>query len=118
MERQQKFTPGCYCIMNLDLFGEFLTDAPDKYLIMDTLFFDNVPHITLRAKIKPIGIVGSLLSWLESFLSSRSLKLRIEYHMSVSSPVLSGISQCPVLGQLLFLIYINHTYLSLHFVLP
>ena len=46
---------------------------------------------------------------MNSFLSNRSQRVRINYSISDSSNILSGvfISQCSVIGPLLFVIYIN-----------
>ena len=61
--------------------------------------FDKVPHSRLLRKLQYYGIQGSLLNWLESFLTQRFQSVVCEGQIS---------SQCPVTsGPLLFLLYIN-----------
>ena len=69
--------------------------------------FDKVPHKRLIIKLQYYGIRGPLLNWFESFLTNRSRTLVCDGKHSDPAQVTSGVPQGTVLGQLLFLLYVN-----------
>ena len=69
--------------------------------------FDNVPHQRLLKKLHHSGITGSLLSWMENFLTRRTQRVVLDGVTSDSVYVSSGVPQGTVLGPAMFLLYID-----------
>ena len=69
--------------------------------------FDRVWHKGLLYKIQSIGISGTPLKFIESFLSSRYQCVLMNGQASSWSPILPEVPQGSILGSLFFLIYIN-----------
>ncbi len=72
-----------------------------------TKAFDNVWHKGLIFKIEKYGIKGNLLKWLTSYLTYRKQKVVINGNSSDIKCIKAVVLQGSVLGQLLFLLYIN-----------
>ena len=87
---------------------------------MDTIYtdfskaFDRVSHTKLLSKILSFGIKGNITNWIKDFLSERYQRVRVEGSLSDWTIVKSGVPQGSVLGQTLFVLYINDLPDALH----
>ena len=70
-----------------------------------TAAFDTVYHSMLLRQLYSIGIRGSALAWLISYLSDRTLAIKIGDVVSRHQRLECGVPQGSVLGPLLFTIY-------------
>jgi len=69
--------------------------------------FNSVPHLHLICKLQSYGIKGNLLKWIQSFLTSRQQCAVLNGSVSNWANLTSGVPQGSVLGQLLFILYVN-----------
>ena len=73
--------------------------------------FDTVDHNILLEKLDYYGIRGVAKDWFCSYLDNRKQYVTLNGSNSSIKTILTGVPQESVLGPLLFLIYINETYL-------
>eukprot|EP00794_Sanderia_malayensis_P001825 gene1825-2049_t len=66
-----------------------------------------MPHKRLVRKLKGLGVTGSVINWIYSFLSGIRQKVMVNGEESTRSDVVLGVPQGSVLGSTLFVCYIN-----------
>jgi hypothetical protein len=69
--------------------------------------FDTIDHDILLSRLLDLGITGTPLQWLTSYLNNRHQSVTINGILSSSQTLHSGVPQGSVLGPLLFCIYIS-----------
>jgi len=70
--------------------------------------FDTIDHIILITRLSSwFGIQGSVLHWFESYLTSRSFRVKCDKDFSSEHISYCGVPQGSVLGPLLFVMYTN-----------
>ena len=110
---QHGFCPNRCCdtqiITTINDFAECLNKGGqcDVLALNFSKAFDKVPYACLYQKLSHYGVCGSILSWLQTFLTDRSQYVILDNMKSYATPVLLGVPQGTVLAPLLFLMYIN-----------
>ena len=69
--------------------------------------FDSVWHDGLRRKLSDLGLPHKLQRLLSSFLTDRTIRVRVGHTLSLPVRLLAGTPQGSVLSPLLYLVYVN-----------
>ena len=69
--------------------------------------FDTIEHRILLRKLYSYGIRGSMLKWMESYLTDRSQYVVFDGKVSQTRGIKCGVPQGSILGPLLFIISVN-----------
>ena len=69
--------------------------------------FDTIDHRILLRKLYSYGIRGSMLKWMESYLTDRSQYVVFDGKVSQTRGIKCGVPQGSILGPLLFIISVN-----------
>ena len=70
--------------------------------------FDTVAHQQLIGKLYHYGMRGNTLEWIAHWLTRRVQRVVVDGDCSKEAPVKSGAPQGTVLGQMMFILYINN----------
>ena len=69
--------------------------------------FDRVWHKGLLAKLPMFGLHHTLINWISSFLSDRSIAVRVDGFLSNLHSINAGVPQGSVISPVLFILFIN-----------
>ena len=118
VDTQYGFLPGRSTTTNQLDFTSYVLDGMPKGVQTDVIYtylsatFDKLDHDIAIAKLERMGFCGSLLRWFRSYLTGRSLCVKIGDLLSFCFLASSGIAQGSHIGSIIFVLYFNDSSLS------
>ncbi|KAF0715593.1 Uncharacterized protein FWK35_00034356, partial [Aphis craccivora] len=120
IDDQHGFRPGKSTVTNSLVFTSYILESFESGCQVDIVFihfekaFDTVDHCRLITELARLGIGNPLLSWLQSYLNSRTQYVKDHGAFSNLSTISSGVPQGGHLSPHLFILFTNtiHNYLS------
>lgn len=113
-EKQYGFQPQSNTLSaTIDIVTRIKVNIDNKQIALGIFIdlkkaFDTVSHSLLIQKLRALGIAGTALDILKSYLTNRHQIVKIQNHQSELKAITCGVPQGSILGPLLFLIYINN----------
>jgi len=113
ISQQHGFVQGRSVETNLISYTNYISQAMDSRIQVDAVYtdfskaFDKLNHAILHKKLEKLGVCGSLLRWIISYISNRTQAVRLHNTLSDYIITTSGVPQGSHLGPLLFVIYLN-----------
>ena len=106
---RQKHSTESQLIITMEEIARALDDRNqiDMLILAFSKAFDTVPHQRLLNKIDHYGIRNKTKGWIQTWLTTTSQRVVVDGEASETVHVDSGVPQGTVLGQLMFLLYIN-----------
>ena len=110
---QHGFIKGRFVLTNLLLYNDFLSTAFKNGVKVDSIYiefskaFDTVNYRLLLQKVWNVGIRGKLFSWLQSYLTDRTQRVRTCGTKSYRFVSTSGFPLGSNIGPILFILFIN-----------
>ena len=69
--------------------------------------FDTIDHSILLEKMTCLGFAESTIAWYKSYVTNRCFIVNVGKDFSSPDELSCGVPQGPILGPLLFLLYVN-----------
>ena len=69
--------------------------------------FDTIDHSILLEKMTCLGFAESTIAWYKSYVTNRCFIVNVGKNFSSPDELSCGVPQGPILGPLLFLLYVN-----------